>query len=95
MVWTSRRVETERPGHSALSGLSKLAFSRMVPLAVSTWLSISFSVPSPSCFFPSELKAVTFSGPDFSASLIAGRCCSGAVKITEIGCSCVIVRMPF
>ena len=37
---------------------------------------------------------MTCSGPDFSASLMAGSSCSGAVKITEIGCSCVMVRMP-
>ena len=36
---------------------------------------------------PSELYAVTLSGPDLSASLMAGSCCSGAVKTTEIGCS--------
>ena len=52
---------------------------------------MSDSVPSPSCFFAPELKAITVNGPAFRASLTADNCCSGAVKMTEIGCTAKIL----
>ena len=47
-VSTSRRVDTERPGHSTLSLFSNVAFMRMVPLAWSTSLLTRASRPSDS-----------------------------------------------
>ena len=93
-VRTSSRVETERPGHSALSWLSKLAFIWIVPLAWSTWLLSSTSVPFDSVLLPSEDSASTCTLPPASALLMSGTWSSGAVSTTEIGCMRTIETMP-
>ena len=93
-VSTSRRVETDRPGHRAPSAFSNVAFMPMAPLAGSIASLTTARWPCESVLNPSELRAVTGVTPAASALLICGTSSSGAVNTTEIGCNWTIVTMP-
>lgn len=75
--------------------LSKFARSLTVPVLVSIWLSSVASEPVSSGTVLLRLYAVTDSfRPAFTCLRICGRLSSDVVKITLIGCNCVITTMP-
>ena len=59
---SNMRALTNCPGHKASSwSFGKFALSRIVPVVVSIWLSITASVPSPKVVLPSRPTASTLS----------------------------------
>ncbi len=103
LVSTRSRTVTKAPGHSAVRWLGNIAFSLMVPVAGSTWLSITVSTPrssgarSAAAGVPDCGRAIT-SGPRSPAAAIAAetaaRFCCGSVNSTAIGFSVVITTSP-
>ena len=87
-------VDTDRPGHSLWSALVKAALSRIVPLDVSISLLKVSSVPSAKLCSPSEVRAVTSSGPALRPSVMPGRLFSGAVNTTAMGSIWAMETMP-
>ena len=78
-----------------LVGIVEDARSLTVPVVVSIWLSTVSRVPVASLVVPVRSKAVTASAaPARIRRITAGRSSSGNVKMTEIGCSCVMTTMP-
>ena len=76
--------------------MANCAFSLTVPVVGSIWLSTVISAPVASWILPARSKAVTGSfSPACSFFITAGRLSSGMLKITVIGCSCVITTSPF
>jgi hypothetical protein len=73
----------------------KIARSLTVPVVVSIWLSSVSSVPPSSDVVLLRSYAVTESFvPDCACSRICCRLSSEVVKMTLIGCYCVITTMP-
>ena len=91
---TRSRTATAWPGHSLWSALANSALRRMVPVAASTWLSMTVSLPVASSVAPSEVRASTGVAPAASAAEIAGSSSCGAVKTTEIGSIWAMATMP-
>ncbi|EDS99578.1 hypothetical protein BamIOP4010DRAFT_6905 [Burkholderia ambifaria IOP40-10] len=76
--------------------LSNVARSLTVPVLVSIWLSSVSSEPVSSGTVLLRLYAVTDSFlPVFTCLRIGDRLSSDVVKITLIGCICVITTIPF
>ena len=85
MVSSVSTVETNCPGQSRPSRLSKVAFRRMVPVVVSTVLSITARVPVAVCDGSLSAKARTGSLLTALRRRMAARCCSGTLKPTKMG----------
>jgi len=80
------------PGHRRLAGLANSAFTRMVPVALSTALSRKFTRPARGpC--PSAGSTVAVTGPSASALRSPGSSRSGSVKETWIGSTCATVTI--
>ena len=80
---------TYMPGHRRACGLANSAFTRMVPVVVSTALSTNVSWPV--YFSPSCAEAPTDTGPVRSACCNPGSSFSGSVNDTAMGSICEIV----
>jgi len=76
----------------------KVAFSLIVPVVGSTWLSSTVSVPASSHAGRAAAGALRIGQHLGRAAAIAfataASDCCGKVKTTEIGCSWVIITMP-
>src|SRR5581483_2338936 len=97
-VVSNRRTLPNCPGHSLRSVFGKVAFNRMVAVETSIWLSITASWPSLMTVELSRATANTLKSdgarPRLNCWRICERSCSGRVKTTEMGLSCVIITRP-
>ena len=82
-------------GNSSPSGFGNCAFSLMVPVAVSIWLSVLMRKPVASLFFCSRSHASTANfSPAFNCFNTRCKLSCGIVNTTVIGSICVITTNP-
>ena len=83
-------------GNSASSSLAKVARNLTVPVVISIWLSTVVSDPAASCAAVAAVERQRPATPRRPASFLinCGMASCGTVKITEIGCICVMMTTP-
>ena len=96
-VSSSNRAFTNWFGNSAISLFSNTPLNLTVPVVWSIWLSMVSSVPVASLRLQIAIVglAPAESAPAATLLVTSGKLSSAILKITAIGCNCVITARPF